>query len=77
LGQFHYQVIRHQRGWAYRLEDTYSRVFPTQWEAVAAAKSAAIKMHEPGDETLVRVQDGGSNWRLELAIRGSMSPSGE
>jgi hypothetical protein len=77
LGQFHYQVIRHQRGWAYRLEDTYSRVFPTQWEATAAAKTTALKMHEPGDETLVRVQDGGCNWRLELAIHGSLSPGGE
>jgi hypothetical protein len=77
LGQFHYQVIRHQRGWAYRLEDTYSRVFPTQWEATAAAKAAAIKMREPGDETLVRLQDGGSSWRLELAIHGSISRGGE
>ena len=77
MGQFNYQVLRHRDGWAYRLEDTYSRIFPTRWEAIAAAKAGAIRMHERGDETLVRVHDGGSNWRLELAIHGSMSPGGE
>jgi hypothetical protein len=51
-------VLRHQHGWAYRLEGTYSRVFSTQWEATDAARAEALRMHEPGDATQVRVQDG-------------------
>jgi hypothetical protein len=68
LGRFVYQVVRHENGWAYRLEQTYSRVFPTQLDAKAAAKDAARKMHEPGDETLVHVEDRPLHWRTELRL---------
>ena len=50
--------------------ETYSRIFPSQFEAIAAAKAAAIKMHEEGDETLVRVQDSALGWRTELTVNG-------
>jgi len=70
MGRFCYQVVGRQQGWAYRLGETYSRVFPSQFEAIAAAKAAAIKMHEEGDETLVRVQDSALAWRTELTING-------
>ena len=69
MGQFRYQVVRHKDGWAYRLESTYSRVFPTQLAATEAARAAAHQMHEPCDETLVIVQAGPLVWRLEHTIR--------
>lgn len=75
MGEFHYQVARYKHGWAYHLEETYSRVFPTSWEAIAAAKTAAREMHEPGDMTTVRVQDGPLNWQTVLVIKGSLGPS--
>ena len=56
MGRFVYQVVKHKSGWAYRLEHTYSRVFPTQSDAIAAAKATAREMHEPDDETVVRVE---------------------
>jgi hypothetical protein len=68
LGRFIYQVVKHERGWAYRLEQTYSRVFPTQADAIEAAKDAARKMHEPGDQTVVNVEDRPRRWRTELTI---------
>ena len=71
MGQFHYQVRKHKHGWAYHLEETYSPVFPTSWEAIAAAKTTAREMHEPGDMTTVRVQDGPLSWRTVLVINGS------
>lgn len=74
MGLFLYKVVKHQRGWAYRLDATYSRLFPTQWEATAAAKTEAREMHEPGDSTQVRVQDGSCSWRTVLVINGSPSP---
>ena len=70
MGRFCYQVVGRHQGWAYRLGETFSRVFPSQFEAIAAAKAAAIKMHEDGDETLVRVQDSALAWRTELTING-------
>ena len=58
MGRFLYQVVRHQHGWAYRLEDTYSAVFTTQALAIEAARTAAAAMHEEGDATVVRVEEG-------------------
>ena len=77
MGQFCYQVVGRRQGWAYRLGETYSRIFPTQYEAIAAAKTSAIKMHEEGDETLVRVRDSTLCWRTELSINGSLLPRRE
>ena len=71
MGQFHYQVTRRHRGWAYCLENTYSPVFAASWEAIDAAKTAAREMHEPGDVTTVRVQDGPLSWRTVLVINGT------
>ena len=73
MGQFHYQVARRQRGWAYHLESTYSPTFATSWEAIDAAKTAAREMHEPGDVTTVRVQDGPLSWRTVLVINGTQA----
>jgi hypothetical protein len=71
MGQFQYQVVKRQHGWAYHLEETYSRVFTMSWEAITAAKATARSMHEPGDRTSVRVQDGPLNWRTVLVINGT------
>ncbi len=75
-GRFHYKVVKHQGGWAYRLDASYSRLFPTQWEATAAAKTEAREMHEPGDNTQVHVQDGPCAWRTVLVVNGSANPYG-
>ena len=68
MGRFVYQVVRHEKGWAYRLEHTYSQVFPTQSDAIAAAKATAREMHESDDETIVRVEDRPLRWRTELTL---------
>jgi hypothetical protein len=73
MGLFIYKVVKHQNGWAYKLEDTYSSVFSTQFEAAAAAKKTAREMHEAGDFTQVKVKDGPLGWRTELVINGRHS----
>jgi hypothetical protein len=67
MGQFHYLVVPHGIGWAYRLDYTYSPVFPTEAEAFEAAKKAAFAMHEEGDSTEVRRRQGGV-WRTKWAV---------
>jgi hypothetical protein len=69
MGEFHYRVARCKHGWAYCLDNTYSPIFATSWEAIEAAKLAAREMHEPGDNTTVRVQDGRLSWRTVLVIK--------
>ena len=75
-GLFHYKVVKHEGGWAYRLHATYSRLFPTQSDATAAAMTEAREMHEPGDDTQVHVRDGPCAWRTVLVINGSPNPYG-
>jgi hypothetical protein len=77
MARFCYEVVGRRRGWAYRLGETYSRIFPTQYEATAAAKASAIRMHEEGDETLVRVRDSTLCWHTALRIHGSFAPTRE
>ena len=70
MGQFYYLVVPHGDGWAYRLEGTYSPVFPSETEAFEAAKEAAAAMHESGDDTQVRrCQDG--IWHTKWTVHDS------
>ena len=68
MGQFHYEVVRQELGWAYRLGSTYSRLYPDQETAMKAATAEALRMHERGDDTQVRVQGKDGKWRTEYAI---------
>ena len=68
MGEFIYRVVRRERGWAYHLGEVHSKTFASQWEATAAAKVSAVQMHEPGDDTQVRVQDSPLGWRTILAL---------
>jgi hypothetical protein len=65
MGTFYYAVEPRGGGWAYRLDDTFSPVFPTQAAALQAAKVEATRMHEVGDDTQVRVFDDDQQWRTE------------
>ncbi len=46
-------------------ENTFSPVLPTEVAAVEAAKIAAMRMHESGDDTQVRVFGDDLQWRTE------------
>jgi hypothetical protein len=65
MPQFVYLVVPRDGGWVYRLENTSSRVFPTPEQAIRAAKETAIAMHEPGDDTQVRVFGPDRQWHTE------------
>ncbi len=54
VGTFYYMVVPREGGWAYRLENKFSPVLPTDVAAVEAAKFAAMRMDESGDDTQVR-----------------------
>ena len=70
MGQFYYLVVPHEGCWAYRLDDTYSPVFPSEAEAFEAAKASALAMHERGDDTQVRRREDGV-WHTKWAIENN------
>lgn len=38
-----YEIVPHDGGWAYRLDDVYSETFPSKEDATRAAEAAAAK----------------------------------
>ncbi len=65
MGTFYYMVVPREGGWSYRLENTFSQVFPTQAAAIEAARAEAVRMHEAGDDTEVRSFGADQQWRTE------------
>jgi hypothetical protein len=68
-----YKVVRHEGGWAYTAEGTYSECFPTHAEALAAARHAAAEQRVPGDTHAIEYEDENGHWRRETA-RGADRP---
>ncbi len=62
-----YQIVRHDGGWAYRVNETYSEPFRTHDEARRAAALAAREQEEPGSATLITWEDEQGHWHRELA----------
>jgi Uncharacterized protein conserved in bacteria (DUF2188) len=52
-----YSVVKHDGGWAYEKNGTYSEKFPTREGARKAAKLAANEQAIPGDATAISFED--------------------
>jgi hypothetical protein len=61
-----YQVIKHDGGWAYAVNGTYSESFPTREAARRAAKLAASEQTDPGEATQISYEDEKGRWHNEL-----------
>ena len=68
-----YHVVRHRDGWAFRLGDEYSHVYPSQKEAAEAARTDAIAMFDPSVQRRIVVEreDGSldESWNYGLGAR--------
>ena len=62
-----YKVVRHDSGWAYTANGTFSEPFPTHDAALKAAKQAAREQRTPGDTHVIEYEDESGNWRTETA----------
>jgi Uncharacterized protein conserved in bacteria (DUF2188) len=67
MPKFHYRVIQHDGGWAYRLNDVFSEPFSSRTAALAAARRVAAIQHIPGDTTHIEFQDEAGKWNTELS----------
>lgn len=62
-----YEIVKHDGGWAYRVNGTYSESFRTHDLARHAAARAAREQTEPGTSTLITWEDSEGHWHKELA----------
>jgi hypothetical protein len=65
MAKIHYQVVQHDGGWAYKLENVFSEPFRSRAAALAAARRVAAEQHVPGDATQIEYQDEHGKWHIE------------
>jgi Uncharacterized protein conserved in bacteria (DUF2188) len=62
-----YRVVRHDGGWAYEANGTFSEPFRTREEARSAARLAADEQGAPGQPTPIEYEDKKGQWHDEVA----------
>jgi hypothetical protein len=62
-----YEIVEHDGGWAYKVDDTYSETFPTHDAAKAAARKAAAEQEVSGETTGIEYEDKKGQWHGEVA----------
>jgi hypothetical protein len=62
-----YQIVRHEDGWAYTVDGTFSEAFPTHAAALAAARAAALEQRVPGHTEVIEYEDEKGHWHTETA----------
>jgi Uncharacterized protein conserved in bacteria (DUF2188) len=60
-----YQIVRHDGGWAYRVDETFSESFPSHDAARQAAEYAASEQALPGDSVEISFEDKSGKWHTE------------
>jgi hypothetical protein len=60
-----YEIVRHDGGWAYRVDETFSETFPSHDAAHQAAEIAAREQEEPGETTVISYEDKKGHWHDE------------
>jgi Uncharacterized protein conserved in bacteria (DUF2188) len=71
-----YEIVQHDNGWAYRVQDTFSETFRSHDGALAAAKQAAAEQQAPDDDTEIEWEDQDGKWHTERSP-GNERPSTE
>jgi len=62
-----YEIVKHDGGWAYRVNGTFSESFPSHDEARHAAERAAKQQAVPGESTLISWEDSKGHWHDEIS----------
>jgi Uncharacterized protein conserved in bacteria (DUF2188) len=61
-----YQVIKHDGGWAYKADETFSEPFATREAARKAARRAAREQAAPGETVKISYEDQKGRWHSEV-----------
>lgn len=62
-----YRIVRHDGGWAYEANGTFSEPFRTRDEARKAARLAASEQAAPGQSVPIDYEDSKGRWHHEVA----------
>src|SRR3984885_15684961 len=66
MSKITYKVVKHDGGWAYEANGTYSEPFPTREAARKAARLAASEQTAPGETTQISYEDEKGRWHDEV-----------
>ena len=66
MSKITYKVLKHDGGWAYEANGTYSEPFPTREAARKAAKLAASEQATAGEKTQISYDDEKGRWHTEV-----------
>jgi hypothetical protein len=76
MSEVHYEIVKHDGGWAYKVGDVFSETFSSHEEALFAAKSAANRQELAGATEDIEFQDERGKWHQEHA-EGSDRPDAD
>lgn len=65
-----YEIVEHDGGWAYKLDDVFSETFRSHEEALNAAKAAAAEQQLAGTTEGISYQDASGVWHEEVVEGG-------
>jgi hypothetical protein len=66
MSEIIYKVLRHDGGWAYKANETFSEPFRTREAAQKAARLAASEQAEPGETVKISYEDEKGRWHSEV-----------
>jgi hypothetical protein len=67
MSHISYKVVRHDSGWAYTVDGSYSETFPTHDAALKAARRAAGEQRISGATSGIVYEDAAGRWHEELS----------
>ena len=67
MAKITYEIVKHDGGWAYRANGTYSERCATHDAARKAAERVAREQLEPGETTTISYEDYKGHWHDEVS----------
>jgi hypothetical protein len=65
-----YEIVKHDGGWAYKVDETFSEPYPSHDAARKAAERAAKEQLAPGQTTPISYEDKQGRWHNEVSPGG-------
>jgi hypothetical protein len=62
-----YEIVKHDGGWAYKVDGVFSETFPSHDAARQAAEHAAKLQSVPGEDAEISFEDKEGHWHVEHA----------
>jgi hypothetical protein len=67
MSKLTYEIVKHDGGWAYRVDETFSEPFATHDAARQAAERAAKEQSVPGQTASISYEDPQGKWHSEVS----------